>query len=176
VLQEDKCVAFLDRRPLFPGHVLVVPRRHYETLIDVPGSEIGTLFETVQRLCQALERGLSAEGIFVAVNCQRQRRGGGRGDDACRIVTIAPRGSPIDSPTRSEPSGATVRSRDAPISPTAQWRRAGTQAHRLREDTFHQTRLKCAPCDGTPRATRMRVMDARPPLRTCERLALQRCA
>jgi len=68
VLQDDRHVAFLDRRPLFPGHVLLVPRSHRETLSDVPASELGPLFESAQRLCQALERGLGAEGTFVAVN------------------------------------------------------------------------------------------------------------
>ena len=68
VLQDAAIVAFLDRRPLFPGHVLVVPRSHHETLIDLPRSEIGPLFEAVQRICRALEEGLGAEGSLVAVN------------------------------------------------------------------------------------------------------------
>lgn len=68
VLQDDLHLGFLDTRPVFPGHVLIVPRSHHPTLADVPKSEIGPLFEKVQRLCQAIERGLDAEGTFVAVN------------------------------------------------------------------------------------------------------------
>jgi histidine triad (HIT) family protein len=68
VLQDASTVAFLDKRPLFPGHVLVVPRSHHETLVDLPRDEIGPLFANVQRICGALERGLGAEGTLVAVN------------------------------------------------------------------------------------------------------------
>ena len=68
VMQDASTVAFLDRRPLFPGHVLVVPRSHYETLVDVPSGEVGPLFVNVQRICRALEQGLGAEGTLVAVN------------------------------------------------------------------------------------------------------------
>jgi histidine triad (HIT) family protein len=68
VLEEDTVVAFLDHRPLLPGHVLVVPRTHYETLSDLPANQIQPLFLAVQRLTRAVERGLSADGSFVAVN------------------------------------------------------------------------------------------------------------
>jgi histidine triad (HIT) family protein len=68
VLEEDSVVAFLDHRPLLPGHVLVVPRTHYETLSDLPPDQIQPLFLAVQRLAGAVERGLRADGSFVAVN------------------------------------------------------------------------------------------------------------
>jgi histidine triad (HIT) family protein len=68
VLEDDKTVAFLDHRPLRPGHVLVVPRTHDETLGDLPTEEVGPLFVNVQRLALAVERGLNADGSFVAVN------------------------------------------------------------------------------------------------------------
>jgi histidine triad (HIT) family protein len=68
VLEDDRTVAFLDHRPLLPGHVLVVPRTHYETLGDLPSDEVGPLFVNVQRLALAVERGLHADGSFVAVN------------------------------------------------------------------------------------------------------------
>src|SRR5262245_94482 len=61
-------IVFLDARPLFPGHCLVVPRAHHETLNDLPESMLPTLFGEVQRTARALERGLGAEGTFVAVN------------------------------------------------------------------------------------------------------------
>src|SRR4029079_8966767 len=60
--------AFLDHRPLLPGHVLVVPRLHYQTLGDLPAAEVGPVFLAVQRLALAVERGLGAAGSVVAVN------------------------------------------------------------------------------------------------------------
>ena len=68
VYQDDQAVAFLDHRPLFPGHVLLVPRRHIVTLEDLPAAEGGPFFQTVQRLETAVEHGMEAEGSFIAVN------------------------------------------------------------------------------------------------------------
>jgi histidine triad (HIT) family protein len=68
VLEDDDVVAFLDVRPLFPGHTLVVPRPHVETLTDLPAGDVGRLFERVQALAGAMETGLGASGSFVAVN------------------------------------------------------------------------------------------------------------
>jgi histidine triad (HIT) family protein len=61
-------VAFLDARPLFKGHVLVVPTAHVPTLADLPEESLGTLFGAVQRVAQAVEAGLGAHGTFVALN------------------------------------------------------------------------------------------------------------
>jgi histidine triad (HIT) family protein len=61
-------VAFLDHRPLFPGHVLVIPRAHVETLVELPSDAVGPLFGAARRIAAALERGLGAQGSFVAVN------------------------------------------------------------------------------------------------------------
>jgi histidine triad (HIT) family protein len=68
VLADEAAVAFLDRRPLFKGHVLVVPREHYETLADLPASLVGPLFTRVQRVSTALPTALGAQGSFVALN------------------------------------------------------------------------------------------------------------
>jgi histidine triad (HIT) family protein len=68
VLEDEKTVAFLDHRPLLPGHVLVVPRTHVETLGDLAMDEVGPLFVKVQCLALAVEHGLNADGSFVAVN------------------------------------------------------------------------------------------------------------
>jgi histidine triad (HIT) family protein len=68
VLDEARVVAFLDARPLFPGHVLVIPRDHYETLGDLPGELLAPLFRAVQRMSVALPRALAADGTFVADN------------------------------------------------------------------------------------------------------------
>lgn len=68
VLEEENCLAFLDHRPLFPGHCLLIPRQHFETLGDLPPKLIGPFFETAQRLSRAVEMALEAEGTFVAMN------------------------------------------------------------------------------------------------------------
>jgi histidine triad (HIT) family protein len=66
---EDECsLAFLDHRPLFPGHCLLVPKDHWETLADLPADLISRLFVNAQRLARAVEEGLQAEGSFVALN------------------------------------------------------------------------------------------------------------
>jgi histidine triad (HIT) family protein len=68
VFEDDVALAFLDHRPLFPGHTLVVPRAHVPTLVDLPPDLVGPLFVTVRHLARAVEIGLGAEGSFVAVN------------------------------------------------------------------------------------------------------------
>jgi histidine triad (HIT) family protein len=68
VLDTDGVVAFLDHRPLFPGHTLVVPRDHLPTLTDVPATELGPYFAVVQRVAAALPVALDAVGTFVAAN------------------------------------------------------------------------------------------------------------
>ena len=68
VYEDDKSVAFLDHRPLFHGHTLLVPRDHLETLGDWPVTPVGPFFKTVQLLARAVESALDAEGTFVAMN------------------------------------------------------------------------------------------------------------
>jgi histidine triad (HIT) family protein len=64
----DGTCAFLDARPLFKGHVLVVPEAHLPTLGDLPAEQLGPFFSAVQRITRAVERGLGAQGSFVAMN------------------------------------------------------------------------------------------------------------
>ena len=68
VFEDSVSLAFLDRRPLFPGHCLLVPREHFETLADLPAPLVGLLFQNAQLLERAIEDGLQAEGTFVAIN------------------------------------------------------------------------------------------------------------
>jgi len=68
VFEDDLSLAFLDKRPLFPGHCLLIPKSHYETLIDLPASLVAPLFQNAQLLAHAMEKGLQAEGTFVAIN------------------------------------------------------------------------------------------------------------
>jgi len=68
VFEDDITLAFLDKRPLFPGHCLLIPKSHFETLIDLPALLVSPLFQNVQLLAHAIEKGLQAEGTFVAIN------------------------------------------------------------------------------------------------------------
>jgi histidine triad (HIT) family protein len=68
VYENEKLLAFLDNRPLFPGHVLLIPRTHYETLADVPGELAADLMLMTQRLARAVEAALQADGSFIAIN------------------------------------------------------------------------------------------------------------
>ncbi len=68
VFEDEISVAFLDHRPLFRGHCLLVPRKHVAVLADLPVALVGPFFTSVQRLSRAMETGLQAEGSFVAVN------------------------------------------------------------------------------------------------------------
>jgi histidine triad (HIT) family protein len=68
VLDEERFVAFLDIRPLFPGHVLLVPREHHETLWDLPDALHGDLLRTARDLSVAVRDAMDATGIFTAMN------------------------------------------------------------------------------------------------------------
>jgi len=68
VFEDAISLAFLDHRPLFPGHTLLIPKVHCETLTDLPANLVGPFFTNVQRLSGAVEHGMEAEGSFVAIN------------------------------------------------------------------------------------------------------------
>jgi histidine triad (HIT) family protein len=68
VLEDDGFVAFLDTRPLFPGHVLLVPREHVVTVMDAPRELLGPLAERTQDLARAVQAAMASAGIFTAVN------------------------------------------------------------------------------------------------------------
>ena len=68
VLDEPDLVGFLDARPVFKGHVLLVPREHVVTLLDLPARLRGPFLEAAQRLARAVVDGLGAQGSFVAMN------------------------------------------------------------------------------------------------------------
>ena len=69
VLMDDLVAfAFLDARPVFDGHALVVPRHHVETLLDLEPDQVGPFFQRVQRVARAVEQGLGADGTLVLMN------------------------------------------------------------------------------------------------------------
>ncbi|HEX2236070.1 MAG TPA: HIT family protein [Actinomycetota bacterium] len=68
VYRDEACVAFLDNRPIFPGHLLLVPARHYETITDLPAGLVEPVFACARKLAGAVERAMDAHGTFVAMN------------------------------------------------------------------------------------------------------------
>jgi histidine triad (HIT) family protein len=67
-MSDDGVVAFLDRSPVFKGHVLVVPRVHVVTLADLDNARIGDFFTAVQRVSARMPAALGCDGTFVAIN------------------------------------------------------------------------------------------------------------
>jgi histidine triad (HIT) family protein len=68
VFEDAISLAFLDYRPLFAGHCLLIPKVHYATLVDLPEDVVGPLFLNAQHLTKAVETAMKAEGSFVAMN------------------------------------------------------------------------------------------------------------
>ena len=68
VFEDEVSLAFLDARPVFEGHTLLVPREHHETLADLPHELIGPLFTNAQMLSRAVVEAMGAAGSFVAMN------------------------------------------------------------------------------------------------------------
>jgi histidine triad (HIT) family protein len=68
VLSDPYAVAFLDHRPLFPGHCLLIPREHYETLADLPPELLEPFFASAQLLSRAVPEAMGKPGTFVAMN------------------------------------------------------------------------------------------------------------
>jgi histidine triad (HIT) family protein len=68
VLENADALAFLDHRPLFPGHCLLIPKSHCPDLADLPAALVGPLFDSARLLSQAVEEAMQAEGTFLAIN------------------------------------------------------------------------------------------------------------
>jgi histidine triad (HIT) family protein len=68
IFEDEISTAFLDVRPLFPGHVLLIPKAHYPTLLDLPAELVGPFFTNAQKLARKVQDAMEAEGTFVAIN------------------------------------------------------------------------------------------------------------
>lgn len=68
VFEDEAVVAFLDVRPVFPGHTLLIPRQHVATLTDLATAQVGPYALVMQRLAGAVERSMGAGGTFVGIN------------------------------------------------------------------------------------------------------------
>src|SRR6266568_4490152 len=120
VFEDSVSIAFLDHRPLFPGHSLLIPKDHYETLLDLNTALITSLFSNAELLSRSMAEGLGAEGSFVAVNnrvsrsvahfdihvATRRRKDGLKGVFRPRQKC---RGEPHMAPVGDEPRSASGR-------------------------------------------------------------------
>jgi histidine triad (HIT) family protein len=68
VLDEPDLLGFLDNRPIFAGHTLIVPRRHVATLAELDDDLAGAMFVAAKRVAKALRLAVGAHGAFVALN------------------------------------------------------------------------------------------------------------
>lgn len=68
VYDDENVLAFLDKRPLFLGHLLLVPKTHYETFYDLPAKDLDALMRATQKVGKALEKATNAQGSFIAMN------------------------------------------------------------------------------------------------------------
>ena len=68
VYRDQNCVAFLDRRPVFTGHCLLIPLEHYETFLDLPKNQISPLFTNAQLVAKAVQKAMIADGILIIIN------------------------------------------------------------------------------------------------------------
>jgi histidine triad (HIT) family protein len=68
VFEDERSLAFLDSRPLFPGHALLIPREHHEALWDLPEDQVGPLFGNARLLSVAIREATESQGAFVAMN------------------------------------------------------------------------------------------------------------
>jgi histidine triad (HIT) family protein len=68
VFSDETTLAFLDHRPVFKGHVLLIPKQHFPTFADLPPALLAQLSLNAQKLAAAVERGTEAQGTFVALN------------------------------------------------------------------------------------------------------------
>jgi histidine triad (HIT) family protein len=68
VYEDEHSLAFLDFRPLFPGHSLLIPRAHHETLAELPPALVGPTFTAARLLSRAIPEAMGAQGSFVALN------------------------------------------------------------------------------------------------------------
>jgi histidine triad (HIT) family protein len=68
VFEDEVSIAFLDHRPLFPGHALLAPREHFETIWNLPDELVGALFTNAKSLSEAIRSAMASQGAFIALN------------------------------------------------------------------------------------------------------------
>lgn len=68
IYEDEKVVAFLSIRPIYDGHTLVIPKRHYENIYEVSDEDIAYLFKVVKKVAYAVKKGLRSDGIKIVQN------------------------------------------------------------------------------------------------------------
>lgn len=68
IFEDDQTLLFLDKKPLFFGHCLLIPKYHCATVTDLPSHLIQPFFARLQQACTVVEQGMGAQGVFVAMN------------------------------------------------------------------------------------------------------------
>lgn len=71
IYEDENCLAFLDITPINPGHVLLIPKKHYENLYDLPDEILTQLAPIIKKLAIAIKKGVQAEGINIGMNNER---------------------------------------------------------------------------------------------------------
>jgi len=71
VYEDKNCLAFLDITPVNPGHVLLISKKHYENLYDLPDEELKNLAPIIKKLAVAIKKGVNADGINIGMNNER---------------------------------------------------------------------------------------------------------
>ncbi len=71
VYEDENCLAFLDITPVNPGHVLLIPKKHYENLYDLPDEILGKMAPIIKKLAIAMKKAVDAEGINIGMNNER---------------------------------------------------------------------------------------------------------
>jgi histidine triad (HIT) family protein len=68
VYEDASCLAFMDINPVSPGHALIIPKKHYEAIREMPADEVAALFRPVPGLAAAVQAGMQAQGLNVLQN------------------------------------------------------------------------------------------------------------
>jgi histidine triad (HIT) family protein len=68
LFEDSETIAFLDTKPLFPGHILLIPKKHYPVFTEIPDEIVAKLFKNSKMLAKALQLSMGSEGTFIAVN------------------------------------------------------------------------------------------------------------
>lgn len=71
IYEDENCLAFLDITPINPGHILLIPKEHYENLFDLPDETLSKMAPIIKKLAIAVKNGVNAEGINIGMNNER---------------------------------------------------------------------------------------------------------
>ena len=102
--RNEDFLAFLDARPVFKGHVLVVPLQHTDDLLTLPEAQLGPFFSLVRQVAGAMEKGLGAQGSFVADEWRTAANNGPRSGPGSGASPRRPRRGAAQPGARTRPA------------------------------------------------------------------------